>query len=116
MNRIPPPPINPSFQPSEPPPLSIARSPQSSNADLKKFGIYLGVNISKNPAVKELVREAIKTPLPTNWKQYESNEGDIYYHNERLQLSTWEHPTDPFYRDLIKKKMTQSRSRSCVMM
>jgi hypothetical protein len=115
MNRNPPPPINPNFNPSAP--SVVPRSPAPTNAELKRFGIYLGVNISKRPDMVEIVREAIQTPLPPNWKEYETDQKEIYYYNSKLDFSTWEHPVDAFYRNLIKNRLeVKPESRCCVIL
>jgi len=112
MNRFPPPPINPSFQPSAPS-FALTRSPKPELEDVRKFAAYLKVNIVRRPDLIPIVREAMATPLPTNWKEYTSDENEIYYYNKTLKQSTWAHPTDAFYRDLIKSKLEK---RGCAIL
>lgn len=114
MNRQPPPPINPNFEPSAPP-LQVPRSPAPNEAELRRFGKYLGVSIRKHPELRAVVLEAIKTPLPSNWKEYESENKEVYYYNQTLGLSTWEHPTDAYYRSLIAQRLGLRCKVCCIL-
>ncbi|MEE6516355.1 hypothetical protein FKM82_025758 [Ascaphus truei] len=54
-----------------------------------------------------LAREGIVAPLPAEWKPCQDVTGDIYYFNFSTGQSTWDHPSDENYRELV----TQEREK-----
>uniref|UniRef100_A0A8C7E3U1 WW domain-containing protein n=1 Tax=Naja naja TaxID=35670 RepID=A0A8C7E3U1_NAJNA len=48
-----------------------------------------------------LAREGIVAPLPAEWKPCQDITGDIYYFNFANGQSTWDHPCDERYRQLV---------------
>uniref|UniRef100_H0XSY3 WW domain-containing protein n=1 Tax=Otolemur garnettii TaxID=30611 RepID=H0XSY3_OTOGA len=48
-----------------------------------------------------LAREGIVAPLPVEWKPCQDITGDIYYFNFANGQSTWDHPCDEHYRNLV---------------
>lgn len=42
----------------------------------------------------------------------ESEDGDIYYFNFRTKESSWEHPCDSFYKELLEREREKIRANS----
>ncbi|CAE7813635.1 unnamed protein product [Symbiodinium sp. CCMP2592] len=68
--------------------------------DLHEYGLSLGVDL-ENEDYMELVQEAWNAPLPASWTEYMDESGRAYYVKEGASSSTWEHPADQIYRNLI---------------
>jgi len=82
-------------------------------SELYKFGIYLGVDIMKYPFCLRYILEAMNAPLPKHWIEKNQN-GNIYFYNSKLNISSWDHPTDLFYKDLIIKEVKKfKKENSC---
>ena len=62
---------------------------------LLEFAEYLDVDIPREPELLPLVAETMVAPLPAGWVECEDDEsGMVYYHNEEMRESRWEHPLD----------------------
>lgn len=49
-----------------------------------------------------IVQDAYVAPLPPNWMEYADDEGRIYFYNHVTEVSSWAHPTDRTYKELIQ--------------
>ncbi|CAD7934122.1 unnamed protein product [Amoebophrya sp. A25] len=49
-----------------------------------------------------VVQEAYVAPLPPNWSEFSDPEGRIYFYNYATEQSSWAHPSDKTYRELIQ--------------
>ncbi|NXE26600.1 CE164 protein, partial [Ardeotis kori] len=66
------------------------------------FAQEIGIDPKKEPELMWLAEEAIMAPLPAEWKPCkDTTTGDIYYFNFATGLSTWDHPCDDPYRQLV---------------
>lgn len=73
-------------------------------ADLHAYGLSLGVELD-NDGEEDLlwaVQEAFNAPLPHSWTEYMDDSGRAYYVKEGSSGSTWEHPMDEVYRELLQ--------------
>lgn len=82
-------------------------------ADLHAYGLSLGVDLDVDGEEDLLwaVREAFNAPLPNSWTEYMDDSGRAYYVKEGSSQSTWEHPMDEVYRELLQL-IKQFRRRS----
>mmetsp|Transcript_34771 Transcript_34771/g.99872 ORF Transcript_34771/g.99872 Transcript_34771/m.99872 type:complete len:279 (-) Transcript_34771:104-940(-) len=73
-------------------------------ADLHAYGLSLGVDLDVDGEEDLLwaVREAFNAPLPHSWTEYMDDSGRAYYVKEGSSQSTWEHPMDEVYRELLQ--------------
>mmetsp|Transcript_46262 Transcript_46262/g.93342 ORF Transcript_46262/g.93342 Transcript_46262/m.93342 type:complete len:276 (+) Transcript_46262:108-935(+) len=72
--------------------------------DLLEYGQSLGVQdfeTGKDTDLKWVVHEAFEAPLPNNWTEHVDAEGRVYFFNQISEESTWSHPMDGVYRELI---------------
>eukprot|EP01046_Picozoa_sp_COSAG06_P031463 COSAG06_NODE_3067_length_5897_cov_5.614005_2_plen_71_part_00 len=40
-------------------------------------------------------------PLPCGWVEHCTEEGDSYFHNAQRGETTWQHPLDPYFKQLV---------------
>lgn len=68
--------------------------------DLCEYGLILGADLQE-PDMDWVVREAFEAPLPQSWTEHEDSEGRVYFYSQVTEESTWAHPMDGVYRELI---------------
>ncbi|XP_024426670.1 centrosomal protein of 164 kDa isoform X5 [Desmodus rotundus] len=72
-----------------------------SEQEILEFAREIGIDPIKEPELMWLAREGIVAPLPVEWKPCQDITGDIYYFNFANGQSTWDHPCDEYYRNLV---------------
>ncbi|NWH27403.1 CE164 protein, partial [Grus americana] len=72
-----------------------------SEQEIQDFAREIGIDPEKEPELIWLAREGIVAPLPPEWKPCQDITGDIYYFNFANGQSTWDHPCDDHYRELV---------------
>lgn len=70
--------------------------------DLQEYALSLGVRDVQDVDLAWVVREAFEAPLPTDWTEHVDAEGRVYFFNQISEESTWSHPMDSVYRELIE--------------
>ncbi|XP_035202023.1 centrosomal protein of 164 kDa isoform X7 [Oxyura jamaicensis] len=78
-----------------------------SEQEIRDFARDIGIDPEKEPELMWLAKEGIVAPLPPEWKPCQDITGDIYYFNFANGQSTWDHPCDDHYRELV----TQERKK-----
>nr|XP_013042649.2 centrosomal protein of 164 kDa isoform X3 [Anser cygnoides] len=78
-----------------------------SEQEIQDFARDIGIDPEKEPELMWLAKEGIVAPLPPEWKPCQDITGDIYYFNFANGQSTWNHPCDDHYRELV----TQERKK-----
>ncbi|KAJ7304925.1 hypothetical protein JRQ81_010600 [Phrynocephalus forsythii] len=72
-----------------------------SEQEINEFARVIGIDPDQEPELMWLAREGIVAPLPAEWKPCQDVTGDIYYFNFANGQSTWDHPCDEHYRQLV---------------
>ncbi|KAM6432122.1 centrosomal protein of 164 kDa isoform 3-T3 [Liasis olivaceus] len=72
-----------------------------SEQEIQEFARVVGIDPENEPELMWLAREGIVAPLPAEWKPCQDITGDIYYFNFANGQSTWDHPCDERYRQLV---------------
>lgn len=77
--------------------------PEAVAADFGGYCSSLGLDLDceEDEAILWLAQEAFDAPLPANWAEYTNEEGRVYYCKHKSSVSTWEHPMDCVYRELV---------------
>mmetsp|Transcript_68940 Transcript_68940/g.165450 ORF Transcript_68940/g.165450 Transcript_68940/m.165450 type:complete len:304 (-) Transcript_68940:76-987(-) len=80
-----------------------SREPTKGIDDFVEYSRSLGVAglLAKDPDLMWVVQQAFQAPLPRSWIEYVDDEGRVYFFNMVTEQSTWEHPMDTVYRELI---------------
>mmetsp|Transcript_87621 Transcript_87621/g.194947 ORF Transcript_87621/g.194947 Transcript_87621/m.194947 type:complete len:372 (-) Transcript_87621:98-1213(-) len=76
--------------------------PPAVEADLQEYGKSLGTDLRKDVDLTWIVREAFEAPLPSSWTEHVDAEGRVYFFNAVTEESTWSHPMDNVYRELLE--------------
>eukprot|EP00929_Paragymnodinium_shiwhaense_P015151 TRINITY_DN123189_c0_g1_i1.p1 TRINITY_DN123189_c0_g1~~TRINITY_DN123189_c0_g1_i1.p1 ORF type:complete len:359 (-),score=59.95 TRINITY_DN123189_c0_g1_i1:189-1265(-) len=69
--------------------------------DLREYAESLGVDMDREMDLLWVVEESFHAPLPSSWTEHTDDEGRCYFFHEASNQSTWEHPTDAVYRELL---------------
>eukprot|EP00928_Gymnodinium_smaydae_P088008 TRINITY_DN72170_c0_g1_i1.p1 TRINITY_DN72170_c0_g1~~TRINITY_DN72170_c0_g1_i1.p1 ORF type:complete len:331 (-),score=58.57 TRINITY_DN72170_c0_g1_i1:30-1022(-) len=77
-----------------------ASAPQE-DADLREYADGLGVDLDVHGDLLWIVSDAFHAPLPVSWTEHTDDEGRCYFFHEGSGESTWEHPTDSVYREIL---------------
>jgi centrosomal protein CEP164 len=71
-------------------------------ADLYEYCLSLGIDADQDEDLVWVVHEAFNAPLPGTFAEYTNEEGRVYYFNEVTGQSSWEHPLDQVYREVLE--------------
>ncbi|XP_059495122.1 centrosomal protein of 164 kDa-like isoform X10 [Stegostoma tigrinum] len=69
--------------------------------EIQEYAREIGIDPENEPELMWLAREGIVAPLPQEWKPCQDVTGDVYYFNFVSGQSTWDHPCDEQYRNLV---------------
>ncbi|KAM9299045.1 LOW QUALITY PROTEIN: centrosomal protein of 164 kDa [Gastrophryne carolinensis] len=69
--------------------------------EIQDYARMIGIDPDAEPELMWLAREGIVAPLPPDWKPCQDVTGDIYYFNFATGQSTWDHPIDEHYKELV---------------
>jgi len=92
----------------DPKSTTVLRVKEPSALEIVKFAAYLGMDLAKDSHLLWIAQEALRAPLPENWKASTDQQGRTVYTNFVTQLQTFEHPMDEYYRYLYLKKKLES--------
>eukprot|EP00929_Paragymnodinium_shiwhaense_P034042 TRINITY_DN18565_c0_g1_i2.p1 TRINITY_DN18565_c0_g1~~TRINITY_DN18565_c0_g1_i2.p1 ORF type:complete len:706 (+),score=161.52 TRINITY_DN18565_c0_g1_i2:174-2291(+) len=70
--------------------------------DLREFGKSLGLDLEQDADLRWVVEEAFVSKLPPTWSEHTDEEGRIYFCNQVTQESSWSHPMDTVFKEMIQ--------------
>ncbi|XP_066522859.1 centrosomal protein of 164 kDa-like isoform X2 [Hoplias malabaricus] len=82
-----------------------------SEQEIHEYAREIGIDPGREPELLWLAREGIVAPLPPEWKPCQDVTGDVYYFNFSTGQSTWDHPCDEQYRQLVAQERERAQSR-----
>jgi hypothetical protein len=77
---------------------------EPSEQEVLEYCEWLGMDVVHDRCLMWISREALKAPLPENWKVCYTEEREAYYFNTRTGESIWDHPMDAYYKALYKQE------------
>mmetsp|Transcript_18645 Transcript_18645/g.43590 ORF Transcript_18645/g.43590 Transcript_18645/m.43590 type:complete len:378 (-) Transcript_18645:73-1206(-) len=78
----------------------VAQRSETSEADFKEYARSLGVDAVDGDLLW-VAREAFEAPLPASWSEHMDEESRVYFFNQVTQQSSWSHPMDEVFRELV---------------
>ena len=82
-------------------------------SDVHEYAKWIGIDPAKEPHLLWIARKGLVAPLPPGWVKTEtSTPGEVYYVNEALGDSTWDHPSDEMYRDMVRTERAKAMQSS----
>ncbi|XP_051520913.1 centrosomal protein of 164 kDa-like isoform X2 [Myxocyprinus asiaticus] len=90
-----------------------------SEQEIHEYAIEIGIDPQREPELLWLAREGMVVPLQPEWKPCQDITGEVYYFNFSTGQSTWDHPCDEHYRQLVilereRAQQTQTASPATV--
>ncbi|XP_062407890.1 centrosomal protein of 164 kDa-like isoform X2 [Sardina pilchardus] len=82
-----------------------------SEQEIHEYAREIGIDPVKETELLWLAREGIVAPLPAEWKPCQDVTGDVYYFNFSSGQSTWDHPCDEQYRQLVLQERERAQPR-----
>ena len=79
------------------------------DAEVREHAAWLGMNPDIDTDLLYLAREALHTPLTDGWKPCRDADGNLFFFNFETGQSSWDHPADATYRNLIQDKIREKR-------
>uniref|UniRef100_A0A1I8IS18 WW domain-containing protein n=1 Tax=Macrostomum lignano TaxID=282301 RepID=A0A1I8IS18_9PLAT len=92
----------------------VAEEYQPTVEEQLEYAATIGIDPESEPELMHLAAEGLKAALPPNWRPVQvSNGGDdlVYYFNFQTGQSTWEHPRDEHFRQLVVQERARLRTR-----
>ena len=91
----------------------LETSSGASALEVLQMAKYLGMDPGDKSSYW-IAEEALNASLPPGWVEHKTDEDAVYYYNKDTKESSWEHPTDAYYRFMYKKlrKMRKQRKLS----
>ncbi|KAM9801299.1 uncharacterized protein cep164 [Neosynchiropus ocellatus] len=80
-----------------------------SEQEIHDYAREIGIDPKNEPELMWLAKEGVKAPLPPEWKPCQDVTGDIYYFNFSTGQSTWDHPCDEHYRQLVVQERERAK-------
>ncbi|KAM9732928.1 uncharacterized protein cep164 isoform 4-T4 [Menidia menidia] len=80
-----------------------------SEQEIQEYAREIGIDPDNEPELLWLAKEGIVAPLPPEWKPCQDVTGDIYYFNFSSGQSTWDHPCDEHYRNLVSEERKRAQ-------
>jgi|UniRef100_A0A7S4GDX8 hypothetical protein len=77
---------------------------EPSEQEIVEYCEWLGMDPKTDKVLTWIAREALKAPLPENWKICYTEEREVYYFNVRTGESIWDHPMDAYYKALFRQE------------
>jgi Ca2+-binding EF-hand superfamily protein len=62
---------------------------------------YLGIRVLSEQNLLWIAADAFKAPLPVSWSSQKDSTGRTFFYNHLTNESSWDHPLDPHFRQLI---------------
>lgn len=102
-------PVIPSLRTMHPPAELIEK--RALAAVVKFASEVFGVDVAEDAELLALAREAHIAPVDLPWLEYSDSEGYVYYYNSSTKETSWDHPMTAFYREKLRLKQLELRSR-----
>uniref|UniRef100_A0A9J7YGW7 Centrosomal protein of 164 kDa n=1 Tax=Cyprinus carpio carpio TaxID=630221 RepID=A0A9J7YGW7_CYPCA len=80
-----------------------------SEQEIHEYAVEIGIDPEREPELLWLAREGMVAPLPAEWKPCQDVTGEVYYFNFSTGQSTWDHPCDEHYRQLVEQERQRSQ-------
>ena len=71
--------------------------------ELTGFAEHLGFSLPAEQDLMWICKMALKAPVPAGWTTNNDGEGNTYYYHVETGASSWDHPSDPYFRTLLRR-------------
>ena len=71
--------------------------------ELAGFAEHLGLSLPAEQDLMWICKMALNAPVPAGWTPHNDGEGNTYYYHAETGASSWDHPSDPYFRTLLRR-------------
>ncbi|CAG9460744.1 unnamed protein product [Pedinophyceae sp. YPF-701] len=79
--------------------------------EMQAMGQYMEVDPGEDPYVLEVVKMAINAPMPPGWREVTDADGETVFENKDAGERQTEHPLDPFFFELLRRRRLELTHR-----
>lgn len=65
----------------------------------REYARYLGME-AEDSHLMWIADAAVQAPLPRGWRSHSTQDGLVYFYHKESGETSWEHPSDPFFKNL----------------
>jgi WW domain len=70
------------------------------DTEVADYAKWLGITDS---TLFWIAKQALTTPIPAPWIQCYTDDGDMFFHNQKTKESAWDHPMDSWFKEVLGK-------------
>jgi len=74
---------------------------QASVVEMLEYVKSLNIDPIREADMLWIAEEAFNAPLPPGWTEHQDEQGRVYFHNGSTGESTWKHPMDELFREIV---------------
>jgi len=74
---------------------------QASVVEMLEYVKSLNIDPIREADMLWIAEEAFNAPLPPGWTEHQDEQGRAYFHNASSGESTWKHPMDDLFREIV---------------
>ncbi|XP_015439557.1 PREDICTED: centrosomal protein of 164 kDa [Dufourea novaeangliae] len=83
-----------------------------SNEEVLQYARRLGIDPDAEPHLMDLAREGLMAALPKGWRPcFHEATGAWYYYQASTGTTTWEHPLDAVYKEMVEQARAGNNTR-----
>ena len=90
----------------------VVRTKQYVSVDdraLLSMAACLGMDPTRDKDLLWIARSALEAPLPDGWEELEDEDGTRYFHERASGKTSWQLPSDDYYRQVARASVTGVR-------
>ena len=95
----------------------VVRTKQYVSVDdraLLSMAACLGMDPTRDKDLLWIARSALEAPLPDGWEELEDEDGTRYFHERASGKTSWQLPSDDYYRQVARASVKGVRVRPAV--
>jgi len=81
---------------------AVPQRQHTSLTETVEFVKGLGIDPVEDEAILWIAEDALHAPLPPSWSEHMDTDGRVYYHNSAAEESSWKHPMDNVFREIVE--------------
>eukprot|EP01059_Diplonema_ambulator_P000444 TRINITY_DN10376_c0_g1_i2.p1 TRINITY_DN10376_c0_g1~~TRINITY_DN10376_c0_g1_i2.p1 ORF type:complete len:181 (+),score=25.34 TRINITY_DN10376_c0_g1_i2:32-544(+) len=79
-------------------------------SDIKDYATYLGIDRATEADLYWIAEEGVRARLPEGWKPCSTRKGQVYYFNTVTGQSSWTHPKDTEFKELLEAERLKKQA------
>ena len=87
--------------------MGEAKQEADDDAAATEYARYLGIEPGEDAEMMWIAKEALTAEVPDGWTEC-NEDGQTFYFHEAEDRSSWEHPMDAHYKELVKETRRSS--------